>query len=156
MLWSNLILANNPFPENVIGQNFDFKAELFDKSIFDTTQHRGKIILLDFWSWYCVPCRRGILNLNKLSKKYAHKVIVIGINIDSKNILNQIISRYSLNVKQLLMDDNVLSKEVFKKFGFQGIPLHMLIDKNGNLSMQKQGININLEQEIEKLIGKKT
>jgi thiol-disulfide isomerase/thioredoxin len=152
LISTNSVFANNPFPKNIMGQSFDFKIELFDKSIFETKQHRGKIILLDFWSWYCAPCRREILSLESLSKKYADKIIVIGINTDSKDILSQIINKYNLKNKQLSLDNSILVNEIIKNFGFQGIPLHMLIDENGKLSMQKQGININLEHEIKKLI----
>src|SRR6185295_10444673 len=63
---------------------------------------RGKVILLDFWTYGCINCIHIIPDLKKLEAKYANNLVVIGIHSakftnegDTENI-RQIILRYGL------------------------------------------------------------
>src|SRR5262245_4046592 len=40
---------------------------------------RGKIVVLDFWATWCGPCIASIPHNNELQKKYAGKVVFIGV-----------------------------------------------------------------------------
>ncbi|HVE75207.1 MAG TPA: redoxin domain-containing protein [Actinomycetota bacterium] len=45
--------------------------------------HTGKIVLLNFWASWCLPCRDEAPHLEKIWKEYAGRgVVVIGINAD--------------------------------------------------------------------------
>jgi cytochrome c biogenesis protein CcmG, thiol:disulfide interchange protein DsbE len=45
--------------------------------------YRGKVVLLDFWASWCVPCRQSFPWLNAMHEKYgARGLVVIGINVD--------------------------------------------------------------------------
>src|SRR3954451_9189063 len=41
---------------------------------------RGKIVLLDFWTYCCINCMHIIPNLKKLEKKYPDELVVIGVH----------------------------------------------------------------------------
>jgi thiol-disulfide isomerase/thioredoxin len=41
---------------------------------------RGKIVLLDFWTYCCINCMQTLPELAKLEKKYAKQVVVIGVH----------------------------------------------------------------------------
>src|SRR5262249_49959088 len=41
---------------------------------------RGKIVLLDFWTFCCINCIHTLPELAKLEKKYADQLIVVGIH----------------------------------------------------------------------------
>ena len=77
------IAANEP-EVNVIGQ----QAELTLKDLSGIEQslsgYRGRIIVLNFWATYCVPCRKEMPDLAAIQNQYASLgVQVIGAAADS-------------------------------------------------------------------------
>src|SRR5690349_3016846 len=63
---------------------------------------KGKIVLLDFWTYGCINCIHIIPDLKKLEAKYANQLVVIGIHSakfqnekDTENI-RRIILRYEV------------------------------------------------------------
>ncbi len=43
-------------------------------------QLRGKLVLLDFWTYCCINCMHIIPDLKKLEHKYANELVVIGVH----------------------------------------------------------------------------
>jgi len=41
---------------------------------------KGKIVLLDFWTYGCINCIHIIPDLKKLEAKYANQLVVIGVH----------------------------------------------------------------------------
>src|SRR5256885_14639686 len=41
---------------------------------------KGKVVLLDFWTYGCVNCMHIIPDLKRLEKKYANQLVVIGVH----------------------------------------------------------------------------
>ena len=41
---------------------------------------RGKIVLLDFWTYCCINCIHIMPDLKKLEKKYPNELVVIGVH----------------------------------------------------------------------------
>ena len=50
---------------------------------FEGSEYAGKVVLLDFWATWCVPCLEEIPNLRQVHKQHSPDGFdVIGINID--------------------------------------------------------------------------
>ena len=45
---------------------------------------KGKIVIVDFWASWCLPCAKSFPVLDELQKKYGDKVIVLAVNVDEK------------------------------------------------------------------------
>jgi thiol:disulfide interchange protein len=52
-------------------------------AVFDRTSLQGKVVIVDFWATWCVPCRKEIPEFNQLSKKLAAQgIAVLGVSMD--------------------------------------------------------------------------
>src|SRR5262249_57390257 len=63
---------------------------------------KGKVVLLDFWTYGCINCMHIIPDLKRLEKKYPNELVVIGVHSakfeNEKNTENirRIILRYEI------------------------------------------------------------
>jgi len=96
---------------------------------------RGKIVLLDFWTFCCINCMHVIPDLKKLEEKYPNQLVVIGVHSakfdsekDSENIRNAIL-RYEIH-------HPVINDKDFKVWGSYGVrawPSFALINPDGKV-----------------------
>ncbi|MCB8979330.1 MAG: redoxin domain-containing protein [Ardenticatenaceae bacterium] len=96
---------------------------------------RGKIVILDFWTYGCINCMHVIPELELLEEKFADELVVIGVHSakfvnesDTDNI-RQIILRYELN-HPVINDNNF---EVWRTYGANAWPTFVFIDPEGNV-----------------------
>src|SRR6185436_1030734 len=82
------------FPEGMEWLNTDRPISL--------RELRGKVVLLDFWTYCCINCMHVIPDLKKLERKYPNELVVIGVHSakftnerDTDNI-RQAILRYEI------------------------------------------------------------
>jgi len=45
---------------------------------------KGKVVIVDFWASWCVPCAKSFPVLDELQKKYGDKLVVLAVNVDEK------------------------------------------------------------------------
>jgi thiol-disulfide isomerase/thioredoxin len=45
---------------------------------------KGKIVIVDFWASWCLPCAKSFPVLDELQKKYGDKVVILAVNVDEK------------------------------------------------------------------------
>ena len=113
-LWAKSVL-NEAAPELVI--------EKWNSEIPET---KGKFILVDFWATWCGPCRAGIPGLNNMQKKFADKLVIIGISDEPLEKVR------SFNNPRINYANGVDTKKTMSKFlEVKGIPHMILIDPNG-------------------------
>src|SRR5688572_9424673 len=94
---------------------------------------RGKIVLLDFWTFCCINCIHVIADLEKLEKEFPNELVVIGIHSpkflgeeDAENIKSAVV-RYGL--KHPVVNDAKM--RIWRGFGANSWPTLVLIDTQG-------------------------
>ena len=94
---------------------------------------KGKVVLLDFWTYGCINCIHIIPDLKKLEAKYANQLVVIGIHSakfqnekDTENI-RRIILRYE--IEHPVYNDSEYA--VWQSYGVRAWPTQVLIDPAG-------------------------
>ena len=115
---------------------------------------RGKIVLLDFWTYCCINCIHIIPDLKKLEKKYANELVVIGVHSakftteqETDNI-RQAILRYEIEHPVV----NDYDMEIWRRYAARAWPTLMLIDPEGKVIGYTSGEGI--YDPMDKLIGK--
>lgn len=119
---------------------------------------KGRIILLDFWTFCCINCMHVIPDLQYLEEKFGDKLTVIGVHSakfkneqDSENI-RQAILRYGIHHPVV----NDFDFSTWKGFGIRAWPSFVLINPKGivEASYAGEGHRGDLERDIGRLIDK--
>jgi thiol-disulfide isomerase/thioredoxin len=94
---------------------------------------RGKIVLIDFWTYCCINCIHTLPDLARLEKKYANQLVVIGVHSakfdnekESENIRKAIL-RYEIS-HPVVNDSN---QKIWGTYGVSSWPTLVLIDPEG-------------------------
>lgn len=102
---------------------------------------RGKIVLLDFWTYGCVNCMHIIPDLQRLQETYARELVVIGVHSakfeaesETENIA-KIARRYGRT--EPIVNDRGL--EIWRSYGVRAWPTLMLIDPAGRVVGKLEG-----------------
>ncbi len=45
---------------------------------------KGKVVVVDFWASWCLPCAKSFPVLDELQKKYGDKLVILAVNVDEK------------------------------------------------------------------------
>ncbi|MBI1389312.1 MAG: redoxin domain-containing protein [bacterium] len=96
---------------------------------------KGKVVLIDFWTYCCINCMHIIPDLKKLEKKYANELVVIGVhsakfeNEQQSENIRQAILRYGIEHPVVNDADFAL----WSRYGAQGWPNLVVIDPEGKI-----------------------
>ena len=98
-------------------------------------QLRGKVVVLDFWTYGCVNCMHILRDLKTLEQRFPEELVIIGIHSpkftnekDTEN-LKRILVRYE--IEHPVANDAGL--EIWRRYGVQAWPTRVIIDPAGNL-----------------------
>lgn len=97
---------------------------------------RGKVVYLDLWASWCVPCLSEMAPLKALRKKFEGKnVELISISIDTNpNRWIQKIRDMQLDGVQLIDKLGSANSKIAKDYKVLGVPHYILIDKKGKIA----------------------
>ncbi|MCF6239552.1 MAG: TlpA family protein disulfide reductase [Candidatus Marinimicrobia bacterium] len=114
----------------------------------------GKLTLLNFWATYCVPCRKEMKHLNRISKTYAaQNVQVVGISIDD----SRTVGRVKTMVKSQKLAYTILldtDQKLYKNFNTSAMPFSVLVNPAGQIVWQHTGYIPGDESKMEAEIKK--
>jgi cytochrome c biogenesis protein CcmG, thiol:disulfide interchange protein DsbE len=104
------------------------------------SQFDGEPVLLNVWATWCAPCRVEIPELQALHEQHADRGLrVIGVTVDSRaarNDILQFIDEFGMTYDVWWDPDHT----VLNRFGGAGVPLTVLIDRDGNIAWRHLGM----------------
>lgn len=96
---------------------------------------RGKVVLLDFWTYGCINCMHVVPDLLRLAAAYPQELVIIGVHsakYDNESILanvRQAVQRYGMTYP-VVNDQDYRIWTAYKVFGW---PTQIVIDPEGNI-----------------------
>lgn len=118
---------------------------------------RGKVVVLDFWTFCCINCMHVIPDLKYLEGKFPEELVVIGVHSakfdnekDTENI-RRAISRYDVT-HPVVNDANF---KIWDSYGVRSWPTFVVIDPEGYVSnmYSGEGHRAEMEAEIRELVA---
>jgi len=128
----------------------DFSLEDLDGKMVNLRDHRGQVILLNFWATWCPNCRQERPSLNALYNQYRSQDFIL-FRIDSKESRETVLKFLE---KEPLQVPILLDKKgkVERLFGVWAHPTTYLIDRQGIVRYRSVGAVDWTTQEVKEII----
>jgi thiol-disulfide isomerase/thioredoxin len=138
------------FPEGLDWINTDHPLQL--------AELRGKVVLLDFWTFGCINCIHVIPDLKRLEAEFPDELVVIGVhsakfeNEAQTDQIRQVVVRYDLEHPVV----NDADFRVWRAWGARAWPTLTLIDPAGKVAhhwprVRAAGHAAKVQQKLEEL-----
>lgn len=135
--------------KGAVSPSFTYK-DINEKSV-SLQDLKGKLVYIDIWATWCLPCIKEIPHLKKVEEEFKGKDIhfVSICQADKKENWKKMLVEKELGGIQLFATDE--HDAFFTAYNVQGIPRFILIDKEGNIidAKAKRPSNPKLIEEIE-------
>jgi thiol-disulfide isomerase/thioredoxin len=130
--------------------NVNFTWQHADGNTASLSDHLGKVVLINFWATWCVPCRKEIPELIEINNELSDDLFtVIGISVDGASDIEKVdmfIKNGNIDYLNIL-DDGRLTRQ----FGnIRAIPTTLIIDKEGTVRETIVGVRTK-DQFMEKI-----
>ena len=119
-------------------------------SDFDLREFHGKVVVLDFWASWCVPCRRSFPWMNSMQEKYGDEgLVIIGVNLDAVDADAQAFLQETPAEFRIVSDpQGTLARE----HDVIAMPTSYIFDRDGNLVTRHLGFKVKRQEEYEALL----
>ena len=121
-------------PKNSVGELISEKNESEDYSAL-LNKYKGKVIYIDFWASWCMPCRAEVPNSKKLINEFESKDLkFVTISMDENKVAWQKAIQFeqlnkTLNYQLVKNFESTLAKQ----FKISSIPRYIIIGKDGKV-----------------------
>jgi peroxiredoxin len=110
----------------------DFTLPAVDGKQVSLQDYRGKVVFLNFWATWCIPCREEMPALERLHQTYQQSQDFAVISIDYKESAEQVkafFQKHALTFPALLDQSGSVSRDYL----LSGMPTTYLIGRDGML-----------------------
>ena len=106
----------------------DFALAMLDGQSTSLSDHRGKIVLINFWATWCPPCRTEMQDIQAAAQAHPNDFVVLAVNnSEDIELVKPFIAGAQLTFPILLDTDGAVSR----KYTVQGMPTSFFIDRAG-------------------------
>jgi thiol-disulfide isomerase/thioredoxin len=119
--------------------------------------YEGKVLLIDFWASWCIPCKTSFPALDAIFREYkARGLEVLAVNLDEQRRQADAFLSAHPHQMPVLFDPKGAAPLAF---GVKGMPTSFLIDKTGTIRFTHMGYSGNVDaryrQEIAQRLSEK-
>ena len=124
-------------PENGRKAAANFELANIDGGEWNFAEHRGKVVVVNYWATWCPPCRFETPGLVSFADEYKSRgVDMVGVTVDEDlAAVPPFVEQYQMKYPILVsgFNPNISAEEM-------SLPTTFLYDKNGRLSKKYTGI----------------
>jgi cytochrome c biogenesis protein CcmG/thiol:disulfide interchange protein DsbE len=127
-----------------------------DKGPLRLASLRGKVVYLDYWASWCVPCRRSFPWMNEMQERYGGKgLVILAVNVDrdvaeAQRFLARYPARFTVAYDR--------EGKTASALALKGMPASFLIDRKGVIVGTHLGFRESdkrrLEEELKALLAR--
>jgi peroxiredoxin len=114
---------------------------------------KGKVVLIDFWATWCLPCREALPHVRDIAKKFqGQPLLVLSVSLDTdEQKWKDFIAKNEMTWPQYR--DAGFTGPIARMFGVEAIPHTFTIDADGVLQDEHIG-DASIEGKLKKLVGR--
>jgi len=131
----------------------NFSLRNLEGGTVELDSFRGKVIFINFWATWCIPCRAEMPLMEKLYQELKDKdfvMLAVSEDLDGKSIVEPFVKEYKLNFP-ILLDPDLAVQTLY---GVRAIPETFLIDKTGIITHKIPGARDWSQKEMHDLVLK--
>ena len=115
----------------------DFTLSNVGEQQVSLRQYRGKVVLLNFWATWCIPCREEMPGLEQLHQTFQQQdLVILAINLkEGAEQVKAFFQKRTLSFPALLDQNGA----VFRDYSVAGMPTTYLIGRDGRLLARSVG-----------------
>ena len=100
-----------------------------DGKSYSLKDFRGKVVFLNFWATWCIPCREEMPQMEKLHREFKDQGLeIVAVNFrEDKQTVKKFVAELGLTFRILLDLDGAVSNE----YGAWALPLSYFVDRKG-------------------------
>lgn len=114
--------------------------EMLDGTKFKVSERKGKVLLLNLWGTWCIPCRAEMPHLIELQNMYGERGLeVIGLNIgdgdggqESNEDIEEFVRKVKLNYT-IARSPREATKQFYLITKAEVVPQSLVVDREGRL-----------------------
>lgn len=108
------------------------------------SEHRGQVVMINFWATWCGPCRQEMPKLDEIFARYEPAgFTLLGVNIDEDSAQAQRLAD-ELGVSFPLLFDK--EQDVSRLYDVQAMPMTVMVDRAGKVRSVHYGYRPGMEQ----------
>jgi len=132
----------------------EFSAADINGNIIKLSDLSGKVVLVDFWASWCIPCKKSMPHLvqtfNSLSDS---SFTIVSVNVDTeKEKIKEFQSSLGIEIPFTIIFDK--ESKLPALYNVEGMPTVIIIDKQGTIKLKEVGFDDSIEEKIDKTINK--
>lgn len=116
----------------------DFELEQMNGETFRLSDHRGEVIVVNFWATWCPPCKKEIPGFVELQNEFGSEgVLFVGVSLDEGGFdaVRPFAEKMDINYPLVVDDGTVASKYG----GVRALPTSFVVGPEGKIQYARPG-----------------
>ena len=124
LLGREVLAPNHPAPA--------FQALRLDGTVAELADYRGKVVLLNVWATWCLPCRAEMPSMQRLQERFKDtdfRVVAVSVDQERSAVVRQFAQELGLTF-DILHDP---TGEIQRAYRTSGVPESWVLDRSGTI-----------------------